>query len=86
MERTVTERKQRIKIRALKQSQGWEGQTVTIKGWVRTVRAQKNFAFIEVNDGSTLSNFQVIFNGELPAQLTTGASLSVTGTVAAKSG
>jgi asparaginyl-tRNA synthetase len=28
---------------------------VAIKGWVRTVRKQKTLAFVEVNDGSTLS-------------------------------
>lgn len=64
-----------------------EGKEVTIKGWVRTVRDQKNFAFIEVNDGSTLSNFQVIADNTLPdyasvlEQLSNGASVSVTGTL-----
>lgn len=63
------------------------GSSVTIKGWVRTVRNQKTFAFIEVNDGSTLSNFQVLVNAEFPNfqkiidSLTTGTSLSVTGTI-----
>lgn len=63
------------------------GQDVTIKGWVRTIRNQKTFAFIEVNDGSTLSNFQVIANADLPGyektieNISTGASVSVTGTL-----
>lgn len=63
------------------------GTEVTIKGWVRTVRNQKTFAFVEVNDGSTLSNFQVVANADLPGyeklinQLSTGVSVSVTGTV-----
>ncbi len=86
MEQLANAREPRVKIRALKQSPDWEGQTVTIKGWVRTVRAQKNFTFIEVNDGSTVSNFQVVYNGELPAELTTGASLVVTGKVSASPG
>ncbi len=61
------------------------GQEVTIKGWVRTVRNQKTFAFIEINDGSTLSNFQVVANADLPNfektinQLSTGVSVAVTG-------
>lgn len=61
------------------------GKTVSVAGWIRTVRDQKSFAFIELNDGSTLSNLQVIADGSMPGYsdllptLTTGASLSVTG-------
>jgi len=38
---------------------------VAIKGWVRTVRKQKTLAFVEVNDGSTLSGIQcvLVFDG-----------------------
>lgn len=63
------------------------GTMVTLKGWVRTVRDQKAFSFVEVNDGSTLSNFQVIVNQDFPnyqkviSQLTTGTSIEVTGTI-----
>ncbi len=42
--------------------------------------------FIELNDGSTVSNFQVIYNGELPSELTTGASISATGKITASPG
>jgi len=52
---------------------------VTISGWIRTVRDQKTFAFIELNDGSTLSNLQVIADAPLLPELTTGASIAVTG-------
>ncbi len=60
---------------------------VTVKGWVRTVRNQKTFAFIELNDGSTLSNLQAIVDAKLPDfdkiinQISTGASLSLKGKV-----
>lgn len=54
------------------------GQDVIVCGWVRTVREQKSFAFIELNDGSTLSNLQIITE-TLPEGVTTGTSLSVTG-------
>ena len=37
---------------------------VTIKGWVRTIRDQKSFAFIEVNDGSSMKGLQVVMNLE----------------------
>lgn len=61
------------------------GKTLTLCGWIRTVREQKNFAFIELNDGSTLSNLQIIVEESVPdyaellKQLSTGASITVTG-------
>lgn len=63
------------------------GQEVTVKGWVRTVRDQKKFAFIEINDGSQLNNLQVVVDGALEGyeqilgQLSVGASVAITGTV-----
>ncbi len=36
-------------------------EAITVKGWVRTRRDSKNgFSFIEVNDGSSLKNLQVV--------------------------
>lgn len=35
-------------------------EVVSIKGWVRTVRKQKTLAFVEVNDGSSLSGIQCV--------------------------
>lgn len=58
---------------------------VKVCGWVRTVRSQKSFAFIEVNDGSTLANLQIILDAsnpdfnELIENLSTGASVSIKG-------
>jgi len=63
----------------------WVGKKVHLAGWIRTVRDQKSFAFIELNDGSTLSNLQIIADSSLPGyaellpQLATGASLSISG-------
>lgn len=60
-------------------------QNVTVKGWVRTVRNQKTFAFIEINDGSTLSNLQIVANPDLPGynqiidKLSTGVSVAIVG-------
>jgi asparaginyl-tRNA synthetase len=81
----------RTKIKELKHPQAGAasllGQEVTIKGWVRTVRSQKTFNFVEVNDGSTLSNLQIIVSPELPGyanimpQLTTGTSISAKGKI-----
>ena len=61
--------------------------TVAVKGWVRTVRELKDFAFMEVNDGSSLANLQVVLDADLPnsadilKQLSTGASVEVSGTL-----
>ncbi len=35
------------------------GKEVLVKGWVRTQRSKKSFAFIELNDGSIIKNIQV---------------------------
>ncbi|MGK7902354.1 MAG: asparagine--tRNA ligase [Hormoscilla sp.] len=67
--------------------QGQPDEAVTIKGWVRTKRSSKGFAFMEVNDGSFLANLQVVLNEDLPnyedllKQVSTGASVEVTGTL-----
>jgi asparaginyl-tRNA synthetase len=58
---------------------------VTIKGWVRTKRELKGFAFVEVNDGSSLAGLQAVLDADLPdyenalKQLATGASVEITG-------
>lgn len=63
------------------------GQKLNVKGWVRTLRKQKNFCFIEINDGSTLTSFQVIIDEKFPnyekvvESLSTGCSVSVTGEI-----
>lgn len=81
----------RIKIKDLKhpraEGHSFAGQEVTIKGWIRTVRNQKTFNFIEINDGSTLSNFQIIMSLDMPGyanllpQLSTGAAISAKGII-----
>ncbi|CUI16026.1 Asparagine--tRNA ligase [Candidatus Protochlamydia naegleriophila] len=81
----------RTKIKSLKyqsaEAQSFIGHEVTLKGWVRTVRNQKTFTFIEINDGSTLSNFQIIATPDIPGyanlinQLSTGVSVAIKGTV-----
>lgn len=81
----------RIKIKEIKKPEAGKpslvGKEVNIKGWVRTVRGQKSFTFIEVNDGSTLSNLQIVVTPEIAdydtliPQVTTGASISVKGTI-----
>ena len=60
------------------------GKPLTVCGWIRSLRDQKSFAFIEINDGSRLGSLQVIAGESLRPQfekLTTGASASITGTL-----
>ncbi|HEY0368445.1 MAG TPA: asparagine--tRNA ligase [Chthoniobacterales bacterium] len=57
---------------------------ILVQGWVRTRRDSKTFSFIELNDGSSLKNLQVIAQDTLPnyadvQRLQTGASVSVRG-------
>ena len=58
---------------------------VTIQGWIRTKRELKEFAFVEVNDGSCLVNLQVVLNPDLPnyqqslQHMNTGTSVEITG-------
>ena len=65
------------------------GQPITLCGWVRTLRNQKTFAFIEINDGSTLSGIQVVADQTIPsyeellAKISTGASLKIEGELVA---
>ncbi len=59
---------------------------ITVKGWVRTKRGNKNVAFVALNDGSTIHNIQIVaepekFGDELLGRVTTGACLRVTGTL-----
>src|SRR3712207_1875661 len=71
---------------------GQPDELVTIQGWVRTKRELKGFAFIEVNDGSSMAGLQVVLNSDLPdyesilKQLNTGASVEVHGVLVASQG
>ena len=38
------------------------GKTVTVAGWVKSVRDMKNFGFVTLNDGSCFKDLQVVMN------------------------
>lgn len=62
------------------------GQTIQIKGWVRTRRGNKNVNFIALNDGSTINNIQVVvdiakFGEDFLKPITTGSCICVEGTL-----
>ncbi|MDY7000994.1 MAG: asparagine--tRNA ligase [Thermodesulfobacteriota bacterium] len=63
---------------------------ILIKGWVRTRRDSKEFSFLELNDGSSLKNIQVIVDhglGNDPLKdVNTGAAVAVRGALAESPG
>ncbi|MDR3184624.1 MAG: asparagine--tRNA ligase [Prevotellaceae bacterium] len=79
----------RIKIADLLKSA--TGVDVTVKGWVRSKRGNKQIAFIALNDGSTIHNIQVVVDlNKIPEEplkiISTGACLRVTGKLVASLG
>ena len=36
------------------------GTEITVCGWVRTIRRLKNMCFVEINDGTSLKNLQLV--------------------------
>ncbi|KAE8722530.1 Asparagine--tRNA ligase [Hibiscus syriacus] len=69
------------------------GQTLVVMGWVRTLRVQSSVTFLEVNDGSSLSNMQCVMNSDAEGYdqvesglISTGASIWVQGTLVASQG
>ena len=64
---------------------------MVVQGWIRTRRDSKDFSFIELNDGSSLRNLQIIAKSSLPnyaavQRLSTGGSIRVTGGLVASQG
>ena len=60
------------------------GNQVSVKGWVRTRRGNKQVQFVALNDGSTIKNIQIVFDmakfdEEQLKPVTTGASIHVIG-------
>lgn len=63
-----------------------DGKTVEIQAWIRNLRAQKEFGFIEINDGSFFNSVQVVYdntleNFERVSKLYLSASIRVKGKV-----
>lgn len=76
-----------IKIKELFSEQMTQiGQKITVRGWIRNHRKQKNMGFIELYDGSCFKSLQLVyttekdFDGKLKA-LHNGACIEVTGIV-----
>ena len=72
-------------VKKLKETfEQYDGQSVTLQGWVRTNRNSKAVGFIALNDGTTFSNVQVVYADSLEnfdevSKITTGSAMEVTG-------
>ena len=80
----------RVKIKTILE-QDLIGQELTLMGWVRTKRSNKNVSFIALNDGSIITNYQVVADPNVIAEeilkkCSTGACLKITGKVEASQG
>ena len=76
----------RTKISAIyADASAFTSEEITVCGWVRTLRDMKNFAFVELNDGSAHKSLQVVFekdtlnNFDEIARQNVGAALIVRG-------
>ena len=68
-----------------------EGQEVSVNAWIRSKRANKNIAFLVLNDGSMQADLQVVIDNDKPAftkldNVSTGAAVKVTGILVASPG
>lgn len=69
-----------------RETEKYLGQEVELSGWVRKIRSQKNFGFIELNDGSFFKGVQIVFDTNLPnfdeiSRLSISSSIIVKGKV-----
>jgi asparaginyl-tRNA synthetase len=75
----------KVSMRQLTQNyEKWEKTSVTVQGWIRTNRSQKEFGFLSFNDGSTLSTLQIVYdqsleNFEEVSKFRVGCSLTIIG-------
>ncbi len=66
---------------------GYSQKTITVGGWVRSVRDLKSFGFIDLNDGSCFKGAQIVLNSdkiknyEAVSKLNAGSSILCIGTV-----
>ena len=84
------EKVKRTKVVDLLKSTAYDS-IVNVKGWVRTHRSSKAVDFIALNDGSTINNIQIVVDPSKVdenqlRQITTGACISVVGTLVESQG
>ncbi|HHW46797.1 MAG TPA: asparagine--tRNA ligase [Clostridiales bacterium] len=74
-------------ISDLYKDKGLINQTVTVSGWIKTLRDSKNIAFIEISDGSCFKGLQVVVESDKVGNykeivsLNVGAAITVNGNI-----
>ena len=77
----------RVRVKQLfREKESFSEKEVVICGWIRTNRAQAQFGFLNVNDGSFFENIQVVYDNKLEnfeeiSKFRVGVSVCVTGKV-----
>ena len=67
------------------------GETITLKGWIRNHRKQKEFGFIEFSDGTCFKHIQIVYENKLKdfeeiQKYHVGSSIEITGIVVESQG
>ena len=63
----------------------YSGKSITVAGWIKTLRESKNFSFMVINDGSLFDGVQIVLepqfieNYETVVKLGIGSAVIVTG-------
>ena len=76
-----------INIRQLfRESEKFDGQEITVGGWVKNNRASKNFGFLVISDGTFFEPLQIVYGEELSnfaelSKLNVGTAVIVRGKI-----
>ena len=67
-------------------SKDYTNKSVTISGWIKNHRKQKEFGFIDFNDGTYFNNLQIVYDNKLKdfneiQKLHIGSAITVTGKI-----
>ncbi len=70
----------------LNKIEDYENKTITIEGWVKNHRKQKEFGFIDFNDGTCFETLQVVYDNSLDSfdsiqKIHIGSAVKVNGTI-----
>lgn len=70
----------------LKEISKHEGQTLTLEGWVKNHRKQKEFGFIDLYDGTCFESLQVVYDNKLAnfdeiTKIHIGSAVKITGEI-----
>ncbi|CAG9762401.1 unnamed protein product [Ceutorhynchus assimilis] len=58
---------------------GQIGETISVQGWIKSLRKQKEVTFIDINDGSTPTNLQIVLTQKSDSKISVGSSISTSG-------